>query len=135
MKYLLDTNVWIDYLNKSFPGVTARIVSAAPDDLGLSSIVLSELRYGADKSGNPQRNHARLDLLASEVPRLDFDDAAALAFGSLRVHLEAQGTPIGPYDMLIAGQALSQGLILVTDNLGEFNRVPGLQTENWRILE
>jgi len=132
MKYLLDTNVWVDYLNQRFPSVTARIVESDPADLALGSIVLSELRYGADKSANPQRNHARIDLLASEVPRLDFDDAAAIAFGQLRTRLESQGKPIGPYDMLIAGQALARDLILVTDNVGEFARIPGLLIENWR---
>jgi tRNA(fMet)-specific endonuclease VapC len=132
MKYLLDTNVWVDYLNQRFPSVTARIVESDPADLALGSIVLSELRYGADKSGNPQRNHARIDLLASEAPRLDFDDAAAIAFGQLRARLESQGKPIGAYDMLIAGQALARGLVLVTDNVGEFSRISGLLIENWR---
>jgi tRNA(fMet)-specific endonuclease VapC len=132
MKYLLDTNVWVDYLNQRFPSVTARIVESDPADLALGSIVLSELRYGADKSGNPQRNHARIDLLASEAPRLDFDDAAAIAFGQLRARLESQGKPIGAYDMLIAGQALARGLVLVTDNIGEFSRISGLLIENWR---
>jgi tRNA(fMet)-specific endonuclease VapC len=132
MRYLLDTNVWVDYLNQRFPNVSARIVALGPRKLLLSSVVLAELRYGADKSGDPRRNHARIDILEADVARLDFDETAALAFGQLRVALEAQGTPIGAYDMLIAGQALSRDLILVTDNLREFSRVPGLQTENWR---
>lgn len=132
MRYLLDTNVWVDYLNQSFPSVTARIVRSDPGDLALSSIVLSELRYGADKSAHPQRNHARIDVLESEVPRLDFDNAAAISFGRLRADLESKGTPIGAYDMLIAGQALARGIVLVTDNQREFTRIPGLLIENWR---
>src|SRR4051794_18563363 len=103
MRYLLDTNVWVDYLNQRFPNVSARIVALGPRKLLLSSVVLAELRYGADKSGDPRRNHARIDILEADVARLDFDETAALAFGQLRVALEAQGTPIGAYDMLIAG--------------------------------
>lgn len=132
MKYLLDTNVWADFFNQRFPGVAARITDADPEDLALSSVVLAELRYGADKSGRPQHNHARIDLVEAQLPRLEFDEAAARSFGRLRVVLEAQGTPIGAYDMLIAAQALSRHLILVSDNVREFGRVPGLLMENWR---
>jgi tRNA(fMet)-specific endonuclease VapC len=132
MKYLLDTNAWADFLNQRFPGVAARITESDPEDLALSSVVLAELRYGADKSGRPQQNHARIDLLEAQLPRLEFDEDAARAFGRLRVAIERQGKPIGAYDMLIAAQALSRHLILVSDNLREFGRVPGLLTENWR---
>ena len=132
MRYLLDTNVWVDYLNQSSGSVTARIQRADPDELGLSTVVLAELRYGADKSQRPARNHDRIDTLVQEIPGLDFDEAAAAAFGRLRTALEAQGSPIGPYDMMIAAQALSRRLVLVTDNVREFGRVKGLQVENWR---
>lgn len=132
MRYLLDTNVWVDYLNQRHESVTARIQRADPDDLGLSTVVLAELRYGADKSQRPARNHARIDVLVQEIPCLDFDETAAATFGRLRTALEAQGNPIGPYDMMIAAQALSRGLVLVTDNLRELGRVRGLQVENWR---
>lgn len=132
MRYLLDTNAWVDYLNQRYPGVTSRIQSADPDELTLSSIVLAELRYGADKSRHSTQNHARLDILARDVPRLDFDAAAAAAFGRVRRVLESQGAPIGPYAMLIAGQALSRDLVLVTDNVREFGRIQGLRLENWR---
>jgi tRNA(fMet)-specific endonuclease VapC len=134
MRYLLDTNVWVDYLNQRYQSVTDRIQSADPDEIGLSTVVLAELRYGADKSQHPTRNHARIDTLIQEIPSLDFDEAAAAAFGRLRTALEAQGSPIGPYDMMIAAQALSRGLILVTDNIREFGRVGSLQVENWRLL-
>lgn len=134
MRYLLDTNVWVDYLNQRYPSVTERIQSADPDELALSSVVLAELRYGADKSQSPARNHARLDLLIREVPGLEFDAAAASAFGRVRTSLETQGKPIGPYDMMIAAQALSRDLVLVTDNAGEFGRVQGIRLENWRNL-
>lgn len=132
MRYLLDTNVWVDYLNERYPTVASRILASDPDDLGLSSVVLAELRYGADKSRRPDWNHARIDTLAREVPILEFDSSAATAFGRLRSRLESSGQPIGPYDMLIAAQALAGDLILVTDNEREFERVAGLQIENWR---
>lgn len=132
MRYLLDTNVWVDYLNQHYPFVVERIQKADAEELALSSVVLAELRYGADKSQRPARNHARLDLLAEEVPHLDFDASAAAAFGRVRSALEAQGSPIGPYDMMTAAQALSRDLVLVTDNLRQFGRVKGLRAENWR---
>lgn len=132
MRYLLDTNVWVDYLNQRFPGVTERVQRANPDELALSTVALAELRYGADKSQHPVRNHARIDVLAREVPFIDFDVAAAAAFGRLRSALEGQGTPIGSYDMLIASQAISRDLVLATDNISEFGRIGGLKLENWR---
>ena len=132
MRYLLDTNAWVDYLNQRYPGVTERVRSANPEELVLSAVALAELRYGADKSQHPARNHARIDVIAREVPFADFDAAAAAAFGRLRAALERQGAPIGPYDMLIASQAISRDLVLVTDNVDEFGRISGLKLENWR---
>jgi len=133
MRYLLDTNAWADYLNQRYPSVAERIWSAHPDDLVMSSVVLAELRYGADKSQNRAQNHARIDIIAREVPSLDFDAAAAEAFGRVRSALERRGAPIGPYDMLIASQAISRDLIVVTDNVDEFGRIAGLRLENWRL--
>ena len=132
MKYLLDTNVCVDYLSGRYPGVVRRVHGSPPADLALSSVVVAELRYGADRSGRPRANHARVDVLVAEVPPLEFDHDAAGAYGRLRAGLETAGAPIGPNDMLIAAQALSRGLVLVTDNVGEFRRVKGLKIENWR---
>ena len=132
MKYLLDTNACVDFLNRRYRGVTERIQSASPDDLALSSVVVAELRYGADRSVKRAENHDRLDVLTTEIQCLDFDLAAARVYGRLRAALEAGGEPIGPYDMMIAAHALSQRLILVTDNEREFRRVEGLEIENWR---
>ncbi len=132
MKYLLDTNVWVDYLNGRHPDVTRRIQRCSPQDLCLNAIVVAELRYGADKSARKRANHVRLDLLQSEIQCLDFDLEAAAAFGRVRAALEDAGRIIGPYDMLIAAHALSRGLVLVTGNFGEFGRVAGLEVENWR---
>ena len=132
MKYLLDTNVCVDYLTGRFPQVARRIHGASPEDLCLSSIVIAELRYGADKSGRPRRNHELLDVLTNEIPGRDFDSAAASIYGRIRAALEKKGKPIGPNDMLIAAHALSLGLVLVSDNSAEFKRVRGLEIENWR---
>jgi tRNA(fMet)-specific endonuclease VapC len=132
MKYLLDTNVCVDYLTGRFPRVAQRIQRSAPEELCLSSIVIAELRYGADKSGKPSRNHKLLDVLTNEIPGRDFDSAAASTYGQLRATLEKKGKPIGPNDMLIAAHALALGLVLVSDNVSEFKRVRGLKLENWR---
>jgi tRNA(fMet)-specific endonuclease VapC len=132
VKYLLDTNVCVDYLTGRFPRVVERIQEAAPEDLVVSSIVAAELRYGADKSGHPARNHARLDILLGEIQCLDFDLEAARSYGPLRAALERRGRPIGAHDLLIAAQALAAGLVLVTDNVREFVRVPRLSCETWR---
>ena len=132
MRYLLDTNVCVDYLTGRFPLVVERVQRASPEDLCVSSIVAAELRYGADKSQNPARNHSRLDVFFGEMPCLEFDLAAATAYGVLRANLERRGRPIGAHDMLIAAHALSTGLVLVTDNVREFTRVRALTVENWR---
>lgn len=132
MKYLLDTNVCVDYLSGRHPAVVSRIHRSAPPDLALSAVVVAELRYGADRSARPKANHVRIDVLMAEIPSLDFDVDAASAYGRLRARLEASGTPIGPNNMLIAAQALSRGLVVVTDNVDEFRRVKGLKVENWR---
>ena len=132
MKYLLDTNVWVDYLTGRYPTVVTRIQRSSPDDLCLSSVVMAELRYGAEKSRRRGENHRLLDTLASEVRCLDFDLDAAAAYGGVRTAVESRGRPLGPYDMMIAAHALSLGLVLVTDNKREFKRVKSLQVENWR---
>lgn len=132
MKYLLDTNACVDYFSGRYPAVVARIQRSTPEDLRLSSVVVAELRYGADHSAHPRANHLRIDTLVAEIECLDFDLGAAAAYGRVRAKLEAAGKPIGPNDMLIAAHALSRRLILVTDNLREFRRVKGLKLESWR---
>lgn len=133
MKYLLDTNVCADYISGRYRLVTQRIQDCSPTQLGLSSIVVAELRYGADKSALPRRNHAHINILVQDIPTFDFDLAAAEAFGRVRTELERNGNVIGPYDMMIGAHALALGFVLVSDNEHEFRRVPGLLLENWRI--
>lgn len=132
MRYLLDTNACVDYLTGRHPRVVARLQSSSPEDLCLSSVVVAELRYGADHSSRRRAHHARIDALLEEIECLDFDVRAAASYGRVRAGLEAVGTPIGPNDMLIAAHALSRGLTVVTDNVREFRRVKGLKVENWR---
>ncbi len=132
MRYLLDTNVCVDYLTGRHPSVTARLHSESPDDVCTSSIVAAELRYGADRSRRRAENHAALDRLFAGLTAIDFDFDAARAYGRVRAALEEAGGPIGPNDMLIAAHALARGLALVTDNERELSLVAGLVVVNWR---
>ena len=132
MRYLLDTNVCVDYLTGRFPAVIARLQALRPDEVAISVIAVAELRYGADKSARVVENHARLDRFLEEVATLDFDQGAARAYGGLRSALERSGSVIGPNDMLIAAQAVARGVVLVTANQAELERVDGLDVESWR---
>jgi tRNA(fMet)-specific endonuclease VapC len=132
MRYLLDTNVCVDYLTGRYPMVAERLCAIAPGDVTISAIAVAELRYGADKSARTKENHIALDTFLENVATLDFDRDAAACYGVLRSMLEKTGTPIGPNDMLIAAQALASNTILVTDNVSEFERVAGLTIDNWR---
>ena len=132
MRLLLDTNACVDYLTGRYPRVVTRMQESSPDDLRLSSVVVAELRYGADHSARRRANHALIDALLDEIECLDFDLRAAAAYASVRSQLEAGGTPIGPNEMLIAAHALSRRMSVVTDNVAEVGRVKGLKLENWR---
>ena len=132
MRYLLDTNVCVDYLTGRHPEVVSRLQAEKPADLCTSSVVVAELRYGADKSKRKSKNHQLLDALLAELRCVDFDAEAARVFGRVRAALERRGRPIGPYDTMIAAHALHLDCTLVTDNLNEFKRVKGLDVESWR---
>jgi tRNA(fMet)-specific endonuclease VapC len=129
MKYLLDTNAVIAIL-KGEPSVLTRLRTHLPPDFGLPSIVAHELYYGAFKSQRPAGNLARVEALQFEVVSFDAEDAQHA--GEIRARLAAAGTPIGPYDALIAGQARARQLTLVTHNVREFSRVDGLLVEDWQ---
>jgi tRNA(fMet)-specific endonuclease VapC len=128
MKYLLDSNAVIAIL-KGHPGLVAQLRRHVPGDFGLSSIVVHELFFGAYKGQRTAENLARIDALQFEV--LDFDLEDAQYAGEIRARLAVAGTPIGPYDALIAGQARARGLTLITHNTREFARVPDLTIEDW----
>ncbi|MEQ1590949.1 MAG: type II toxin-antitoxin system VapC family toxin [Thiobacillaceae bacterium] len=128
-RYLLDTNVVIALLNNAESALARRVRQHKPADVCISSIVSHELFYGAFKSQRAERNVALVDNLQFEV--LDFDKEDARQSGQIRAHLALNGTPIGPYDVLVAGQAKARNMILVTGNTDEFKRVEGLVIENW----
>jgi tRNA(fMet)-specific endonuclease VapC len=129
MKYLLDTNTLIEILNDRRSKPSKKLRRHDPGDVVTSSIVVHELYFGAFKSGRPIDNVARLDEL--QVPTLPLDREDARSAGEIRAVLKKAGTPIGPYDILIAGQAFARNLILVTNNTREFARIGGLQIEDW----
>jgi tRNA(fMet)-specific endonuclease VapC len=134
VNYLLDTNAVVALLRNKPVAVRERYRRAekAGDYLAVSSVVLFELWYGVEKSGRVQENTERLRvLLSGDLDRLDFDDEDARAAGRIRAALEKIGTPIGAYDLLIAGQALRRGLTVVTANTSKIGRVTGLSWEDW----
>ena len=129
MRYLLDSNACIALLNNTSPSLQAHMRRHRPSDIGLSAIVTYELYYGAFKSRRMDRNIELLDRLAFEI--VPFDGSDARVAGAIRSEFEAVGRPIGPYDLLIAGQARARGLTLVTANRDEFQRVKNLKCEDW----
>lgn len=131
MKYLLDTNICIYSLNRRPPEVIERLRAEGQEAVAISVITMLELRQGAEKSQYPEKTHGKLDLFLGPLKILPFGENAALEGARIRAHLELQGNRIGDLDSLIAAHALSQKLIMVTNNLREFSRVPGLRIENW----
>ena len=129
MRYLLDTNAVAALLNDPAGRLSGRVRQHRPADIGLSAIVTHELYYGAFKSQRRDRNLDLVNALQFEVVPFDKEDARQA--GEIRATLAALGTPIGPYDVLIAGQACARGLALVSRYLREFLRVGGLCVENW----
>ncbi|SMP76934.1 tRNA(fMet)-specific endonuclease VapC [Desulfonatronum zhilinae] len=128
MKYLLDTNSIIT-LFKGEPIFLERMRRHRPTDFGVPAIVIHELYYGAYKSRRVTENRERVSSLRFNI--LSFDTEDARRAGEIRATLSAQGTPIGPYDVLIAGQAMARGLTLITNNRREFERVHGFRLEDW----
>jgi tRNA(fMet)-specific endonuclease VapC len=126
--FLLDTNA-ANSLNRETPSFMERRLGFSPKDFGISSIVAFEMFYGAYRGTRVQANLSEMDRLQLEIVPFDRNDAQAA--GRIRAQLQRLGTPIGPYDILIAGQALARDLTLITRNVREFSRVDGLRVENW----
>jgi tRNA(fMet)-specific endonuclease VapC len=133
--YLLDTNVCIAIINGTPAEVGARFdaVVLGGIEVFVPLVCVFELSYGVEKSSHREFNARQVEtLLGGTLRVLPFSERDATRAGKIRAVLERQGTPIGPYDTLIAGQALARGLVLVTHNVGEFSRVPGLKVEDWQ---
>ncbi|MGE0492239.1 MAG: type II toxin-antitoxin system VapC family toxin [Vulcanimicrobiota bacterium] len=130
MLYVLDTNTAIYYF-KGVGRVASHLLAQAPRQIGLSAVVEYELLVGIEKSTSSARRRLQLQALKSAVTYLPFAEEEARQAARLRARLEKSGTPIGPYDVLIAASALARGATLVTHNLKEFSRVPSLQTVDW----
>jgi len=130
LRYMLDTNICI-FTIKNRPQRVREAFIRFQDQLCVSSVTMMELVYGAEKSANPGKNLAIVEGFSSRLEVLPYDEPAASHTGELRAELGRLGTPVGPYDALIAGHARSRGLIVVTNNRREFDRVPGLRVEDW----
>lgn len=133
--YLLDANACIQLLTGRVPSVTQRFLSRSPQEIHLCSIVRAELEYGACHSRNVEENLKLLDRFSEPLASLPFDDRCAGHYGRVREDLTRKGALIGANDLFIAATALAYGLTLVTHNLKEFQRVGGLQLEDWEIPE
>jgi len=130
--HLLDTNSCVDHLRRGpASNVTGKLAAAVPGSVVFCSIVVAELLYSAYRSVRKAQNLSQVQGFCGNFRSLAFEDLAAEQYGWIRAHLTGMGTPIGPNDLLIASIALANGLTLVTNNTGEFSRVPGLKLEDW----
>src|SRR5512141_787118 len=131
MKMLLDTNICIYIIKQQPVSVLKRFLEYEIGDIGISSITLSELRYGVAKSTHREKNAKALDEFIIPLEVVSYDESSARAYGDIRAALEKAGTPIGSMDMLIAAHAVSLGIPLVTNNTRGFLRVSSLKTIDW----
>lgn len=131
MRFLLDTNICIYLIKKKPQQVLQKFNAYVVGEIGISSITAAELWFGVQKSRYPGKNQRALEQFLIPLTVVEFDRQAARAYGRIRAWLESQGTPIGPLDTLIAAQALSMQVTLVTNNIQEFSRVLELKLENW----
>jgi len=130
LTYMLDTNICI-YVMKTYPPELRDKFNALAEQLCISSITLGELHYGAEKSARRAQNLAAIEHFVARLEVLPFAEKAAAHYGQVRAELERAGMPSGPHDMQIGGHARSEGLIVVTNNMREFARMPGVRAENW----
>ena len=131
MKYMLDTNICVHIIKKKPPQVLEKFLALNPNEICVSSITHAELEFGVCKSNNSAKNRMALMIFLAGIKIFPFDEKAATEYGDIRATLEKRGTPVGANDLLIAAHARSLKLTLVTNNLKEFERVDGLQVENW----
>lgn len=133
MRYLLDTNVCVMYLNSRSTSVRDRLLSTPIEEMAVCSVVKAELFYGAMRSNNPTQTLERQQEFLQQFVSLPFGDEAAIVSSQIRARLASAGTPIGAYDLQIAAIALANNLILITHNTREFGRVNQLQVEDWEV--
>jgi tRNA(fMet)-specific endonuclease VapC len=133
LKYLPDTNACVAYLRGQSSKIIARFAACPFEDIVLCDIVKAELYYGAFKSARTEINIIQIETFFAPFASIPFDTNAAAVFGRIRRELEAVGTPIGPYDLLIAAIALANNLTLVTHNTREFGRMTALKVDDWEI--
>ena len=131
MKLMLDTNICIYIIKQQPVAVLKRFLEYQIGDIGISSITLSELRYGVAKSTHQEKNTTALDEFITPLEIVSFDEEAAHMYGDIRATFEKAGTPIGAMDMLIAAHAVSLGIPLVTNNTREFVSIPTLTAIDW----
>ncbi|MDH4215998.1 MAG: type II toxin-antitoxin system VapC family toxin [Gallionella sp.] len=130
-RYMLDTNICIYIKNHRPAEVLARFSKLPPGKVAMSAITYGELCFGAEKSSKPKESRHILEQLTALIPVLPLDETVSVHYGKIRQHLQASGNLIGNNDLWIASHALANKLILVTNNVTEFERVPGLRVENW----
>lgn len=130
MKYLLDTDTCIGVLRRQ-TGITEKLALIDPEECAISVVSVYELFCGVEKAQNPARERQKVERFISLITELPFDQEGAQAAAQIRTELEQRGQRIGPYDLLIAGQAVAGGLSLITNNVREFQRVRGLLWESW----
>lgn len=130
LKYMLDTNIVI-YTMKNKPEEVRQAFQAHYGQICISSVVLMELIYGAEKSAAVEKNLTILEGFTARLDVISYNEKAANHSGQLRAELAKKGQSIGPYESMIAGHARAEGLILITNNTKEFMRVPGIRVENW----
>lgn len=130
LTYMLDTNICI-YVIKRYPQELRNKFNTLAEQLCVSSITLGELHYGAEKSARRVENLTAIERFVARLDVLPFGEKAAAHYGQVRAELERIGTPCGPHDIQIGGHARSEGLIVVTNNMREFTRMPGVRAENW----
>jgi len=131
MKYMLDTNICIGLIRQKPQKLIRRLMRCEPGDVGVSSITIAELAFGANKSAQVEQNLSALEQFLLPVEVADFDQRASAAYGVVRAYLEREGKIIGSMDMLIGAHALSLGIIVITNNVDEFKRIPKLKVEDW----
>jgi tRNA(fMet)-specific endonuclease VapC len=132
MKYLVDTDICIYIINERPKRVLERFKAETPGDVAVSSVTVGELAFGVAKTKS-QRNREALQAFLFPMEIVPFDAGVAMVYGEVRAELEVNGHPIGPLDTMIAAHARALGLILVTNNIREFSRVPSLVVENWAL--